>query len=120
MCIRDRDDAGIDGRAAQPYQNKTAQGKDLRPGQQQSQHPCGQNAPVSYTHLDPEGYTVNDVYGLVGSCWKPAQLSDDIETDVKEDYALALQKEMCIRDRHRRFRPHFRRGLRQRPPNGRR
>lgn len=41
---------------------------------------------------DPEGYTVNDVYGLVGSCWKPAQLSDDIETDVKEDYALALQK----------------------------
>lgn len=24
---------------------------------------------------DPEGYTVNDVYGLVGSCWKPAQLS---------------------------------------------
>lgn len=41
---------------------------------------------------DPEGYTVNDVYGLVGSCWKPAQLSDDIETDVKEDYALVLQK----------------------------
>lgn len=41
---------------------------------------------------DPEGYTVNDVYGLVGSCWKPAQLSDGIETDVKEDYALALQK----------------------------
>lgn len=41
---------------------------------------------------DPEGYTVNDVYGLVGSCWKPAQLSDDIETDVKEDYALALQE----------------------------
>lgn len=34
----------------------------------------------------------NDVYGLVGSCWKPAQLSDGIETDVKEDYALALQK----------------------------
>ena len=45
---------------------------------------------------DPEGYTVNDVYGLVGSCWKPAQLSDDIETDVKEDYALALQKARAV------------------------
>ena len=45
------DDAGIDGRTAQPYQNKTAQGKDLRPGQQQSQHPCGQNALTHADHL---------------------------------------------------------------------
>ena len=45
------DDAGIDGRTAQPYQNKTVQGKDLRPGQQQSQHPCGQNALTHADHL---------------------------------------------------------------------
>ena len=45
------DDAGIDGRTAQPYQNKTAQGKDLRPGQQQGQHACGQNALTHADHL---------------------------------------------------------------------
>lgn len=38
------------------------------------------------------GYTVNEVYGLVGSCWHPLSYREGIETDVKEDYSLALDK----------------------------
>lgn len=41
---------------------------------------------------DPDGYTVNDTYGLVGSAWMPVHYREGTETGVKEDYSLALDK----------------------------
>lgn len=41
---------------------------------------------------DPDGYTVNETYGLVGSAWMPVHYRVGTETDVKEDYSLALDK----------------------------
>ena len=41
---------------------------------------------------DPDGYTVNETYGLVGSAWMPVHYREDTETGVKEDYSLALDK----------------------------
>lgn len=41
---------------------------------------------------DPDGYTVNETYGLVGSAWMPVHYREGIETGVKEDYSLALDK----------------------------
>ncbi|MBV6383109.1 hypothetical protein HIU56_02985 [Enterococcus faecium] len=41
---------------------------------------------------DPDGYTVNETYGLVGSAWMPVHYCEGTETGVKEDYSLALDK----------------------------
>ena len=41
---------------------------------------------------DPDGYTVNETYGLVGSAWMPVHYREGTETGVKEDYSLALDK----------------------------
>ena len=38
------------------------------------------------------GYTVDEVYGLVGSAWMPVHYREGTETGVKEDYSLALDK----------------------------
>lgn len=38
------------------------------------------------------GYTVDEVYGLVGSAWIPVHYREGTETGVKEDYSLALDK----------------------------
>ena len=38
------------------------------------------------------GYTVDEVYGLVGSAWMPVHYGEGTETGVKEDYSLALDK----------------------------
>lgn len=37
-------------------------------------------------------YTVDEVYGLVGSAWMPVHYGEGTETGVKEDYSLALDK----------------------------
>lgn len=41
---------------------------------------------------DPDGYTVNETYGLVGSAWMPVHYREGTETGVKEDYNFALDK----------------------------
>ena len=41
---------------------------------------------------DPDGYTVNETYGLVGSAWMPVHYGEGTETGVKEDYNFALDK----------------------------
>ena len=38
------------------------------------------------------GYTVDEVYGLVGSAWMPVHYGEGTETGVKEDYNFALDK----------------------------
>lgn len=38
------------------------------------------------------GYTVDEVYGLVGSAWMPVHYDEGTETGVKEDYNFALDK----------------------------
>lgn len=38
------------------------------------------------------GYTVDEVYGLVGSAWMPVHYREGTETGVKEDYNFALDK----------------------------
>ena len=45
------DDAGVDGRAAQPYQHKPGQRKDLRPGQQQGSNAHAQHRKPQTDHL---------------------------------------------------------------------
>ncbi len=45
------DDAGVDGRAAQPYQHKPGQRKDLRPGQQQGGNAHAQHRKPQTNHL---------------------------------------------------------------------
>lgn len=39
-----------------------------------------------------DGYTVDEVYGLVGSAWMPVHYGEGTETGVKEDYNFALDK----------------------------
>lgn len=46
---------------------------------------------------DPDGYTVNETYGLVGSTWMPVHYRVGTETDVKEDYSLALDNQEANR-----------------------
>ena len=45
------DDAGVDGSAAQPYQHKPGQRKDLRPGQQQGGNAHAQHRKPQTDHL---------------------------------------------------------------------
>ena len=45
------DDAGVDGRSAQPYQHKPCQRKDLRPGQQQGGNAHAQHRKPQTNHL---------------------------------------------------------------------
>lgn len=51
-----------------------------------------QSNPDVHGQPDPDGYTVNETYGLVGSAWMPVHYREGTETGVKEDYSLALDK----------------------------